>query len=475
MVSLPDFLVPRKKLFGLAIGRSSLRAIEVDSQKKVKSIGEVFFPEDVFLNGRLVNADIFTKAVCEIIAKNTFSTKYVAVGFPEIFVYSREYSVPILDDDDVAEAVSWHVKDLFPFPVEDIYYDWKLLEKTDTEYRVLVVAIQRHLLDSLVNVLISSGLRPLSFEPGASVLARLLSYKPNESIIIVDVSRKGAYVTLSINQKAVFTTVVSVSPEDTAQSYLKNLQQTIVEIADFYKYKHVIVEGSMRIVLTGELATNEWKNAAQKFFPYPITIMDFFVGNPAFNNVYAIATSHITPPIDMSTINLLPAALQKQHDNERQKLLYIALLTRVNIYVALCCIFAGTVFGFLSLEKNKIDTEAKIMTQQVSLEQNSQKDLLAISAIATRMVALFPLKNSHIKKIDEIVGLIPPEVIVTKWEYVDDNLSFGISGIARTREGLLLFKDALEKSPSFGKVTIPIGVLQSSQNIPFTMNFLVEN
>jgi hypothetical protein len=52
-------------------------------------------------------------------------------------------NIPAVPLSEMHEAVSWQVKDLFPFPSDEIYFDWKLLGKTDAEYRVSIIAVQK--------------------------------------------------------------------------------------------------------------------------------------------------------------------------------------------------------------------------------------------------------------------------------------------------------------------------------------------
>lgn len=474
MIDIPALILPKKHHFGLSIGRVSLRAIEVDSHGKIKTSIEVPIPEGTIENGILLKKDIFIDLLTQLIKKGRFSSPYVSVCFSEVFAYVREYTLPVISKKDLGEAISWNIADLIPFPKEDIYFDWKLVYANDTEYKVMVVAIQRKILDPLVDVLTLVGLKPLRFEPGTSASARMVSLKAGESVLIVEINRKGAYVVLVQQSKIVFTTVVAYTQEDTSETYLANIVQTITEISQYYKNKGLLVETKTSILLSGELATADWAKALAQRMTYQVKIMQISAVSPAFNKAYVAATGNIEKPEDAGSINLLPAEIQKHYDQERAKVFYTSILIRSGLVVLIYVLSSIAMYIGVKWERQRFESNVQKLTQSTKVQGSEIQKLLSLNANAANVVALAPLRFTPYDRLLVLRSIIPEGITITQWEYDDAKLQYSLSGVAKDRDMLLVLKEKLEQTGEFAKVTLPLGSLETPANVRFTMTFLTK-
>lgn len=474
MPAITDFFVPKHRHFGLSIGRTSIRGVEVDARGRIKALAEIALPDTVFQGGILVEKNIFIEHLKKLIAAGKFSTKYVAVCFSEAHAYSREHAVPLIAHNEIHEAISWHVKDLFPFPEEDIYFDWKLIEATEKENKVLVVAIQKNFLDTLLDALISTGLKPLSCEPGAAAVSRLLIFKPGQHALVTEINRRGAYVTLVEGSKTLFTTVVNYTNTDTAESYLKNITQTILEVADYYKNKGIIKDESTAVVLTGEVVSNDWVQKMSTLVSYPVQILTTPVNNPAFNKAYAVAISTVAPPDDEKTINLLPSSIQQYYDRERRNVFYTSLLIRTAVILGIFCGISILALIAVSLQRQQLEARVKSLTAETTATSPDTQNLLLLNAQAKNIVDLAQLRATPKDKLVIIGSLLSDPIKVAQWDYDDRKLTYSIVGDAADRSDLLNFKNKLDASDEFAKVTLPLGSLETPKNVHFEISFITK-
>ncbi len=474
MISLPNLFLPKRNHFGLSVGRTSLRAVELDHARKVRALAEVAVASDVFSEGIILKSDEFVAALNKLLAVGKFSTPYVNVCFSETQAYTREYTLPLVLSAEMHEAISWHVKDLFPFPEDDIYFDWKLLESGTKEYKVSVVAVQKKVLDPLTQALISAGLKPLSFEPGASAIARLLQLKTNQFVFITEINRQVAYVTLVQGEKSLFTTVINYVAEDTSETYLKTIIQTIADIVTYYKRKGTLTSDKVNIILTGEVASAEWVISMQRCVTNEVTLLTTPVNHPAYNKAYAAALSEVAPPYDPDTINLIPTSLQRYYDTERNFRYYKALLLRT-LFIT-CCLFLVTLGAFIavSIHRQQLEARGKLLTAQSKLQKGNTQNVLSLNSQAKNIVTLAPLRLTPKDKIQVLQSVIPEGITITGWEYDDSKLMYSLSGVAQKREDLLIFRNKLEQTEEFTKVTLPLGSLELPLNVQFTITFVTK-
>lgn len=471
MISLPALFVSKKHHFGLSVSRSSLRAVEVNGKGKVTSSVEVLLPEGTFNEGILVNREGLIQAIKSLLQKGKFSTNYVAVCFSEVYAYSREYTVPKLAQKDINEAISWNIKDLVPYPIEDIYFDWKSLSENDTEVKTIVVVVNKKILDPLIEVLTSVGLKPLSFEPGTSAIVRLLVLKPDQSVVIIEVNQKGAYVTLVDNSKALFTTVVNHPKDEDTQSYIRSILAAVNEIEVYYKQKGILKDKQFSVLLTGELANDEWASSISTASKYPVKILQTNQVPPSHNKAYAVGIGHVVPPLDDQSINLLPAHIQKKYDVERANAFYFSLLSRLIAVTTILLVLSLVAFVAVKFESQRLLERSVTLASKTQGQNSQMQKLLLLNGHSQQIVQLAPLRKTPSDKISALNSVLTEDIQVTQWEYDVVKHIFTINGIAKDRLALLGFKEKLENLDEFTKIYLPLGSLESPENIKFTLTF----
>lgn len=474
-MSLPDILLPKITFFGLSIERLVIHGIELNEKGSVIRQASVPLPEDTFSDGILKKADSFVSALQSLMASGKFTTVYAAVTFPEVFAYTRGFSLPLVASEDIDEAVGWHAKSLFPFPPEDIYFDWRLMEKTAKDYQLTAVAVQKKVLDPLLDCLAKAGIKPLRFEPDVSALARLLTLNPGKYALLVEVNQLGSYITLVDNEKAIFTTVVPFVQGDTPASYLLTINQTISEIAAYYEKKGLLSAETATLYITGTLASEEWVKHVSQLVRYPVKLLQTTMPSPSLNKAFAAAKLKITPPSDPSSINLLPTNTQLVHDTQRTMAFYDALVLRAIMVVGVFAFVAALFFGMFTYEKQQLDVQLKTLRKTNDEKRTNTQRLLALNAQSKLVVSLAPLRKTPKEKIAMLRDLAPEGISITGWEYDDAKLEFKLNGTAKTREIFLLWRERIETSTAFGKVVIPLGALESAVNVPFSITFLTKN
>jgi hypothetical protein len=458
----------------MSIERTSIHAVELDRHVRAIKTAGTNIPPDTFVNGLLSRRDVFQENVKKLLAEGKFSTPYVTVCFPEVFAYTRGCSLPLIPVNEVQEAITWRSKELFPFPEEDIYFDSKILDKTDKEYRMIVVAVQKKLLDQLVAPLLELGLKPLRFEPDASALVRLLNIGQNQHALLVEVNPVGAYITLVEGEKAVFTTVINNTPEDTPATYLSNIDQTLSDIAIFYRNKGLLQESSTQVFVTGEMSSEEWTVHLKQILKYPVKLLASPVPRQNFNKAYAAAVQKIAPPVDVYSINLLPTEMQSDYDAERNILFYKTLMFRFCLIAFIICLVSAGAYVIAAVRRQQTDNLVKSIRKMTQSQQGNTQALLLLNAQAKNVVALSSLRITPARKIESLTGLLNDQINISQWEYDDAKLSYKITGSAQTRGALLDFKDALDNSADFANVTLPLESLQSPVNIPFVITFIAK-
>lgn len=469
---LPGFIVPNIHFFGLSIDRATIRAVELSPQGAVRTYAEVAIDENTFADAVLLKKESFIASLKALFTQGKFSTPFVSVCFPEAYAYTRDHSVPDMEKEDIDEAIAWKVKDLFPLPEDDIYYDWKRIDEKDNQVHISVVGIQKKTLDSLVDAIIASGLKPLRFEPDASAVARLIGLKPKQYGLVTEVNKRSASVTLVEGEKSLFTTVVTYAKTDTPIAFLENITTSLEDIAKYYTNKGMLGKDTTQVIVTGEIGSREWADYMAKRVAYPIQILSTPVGNSAYNKAYASAVQTMTPPQDDASINLMPKDVQEIYD-ESWRISYVqslAVRSLVGLLI-IACIPLVVLFSVLN-QKETLAKESAMLQSVIKTQDASIGQVTILNGKLESILSLAPLKKTPASHLAQLAALTPVGIRIVQLEYDDSKQLYTISGTASDRATLLAFRNALETSKKFTKIVLPLSSLETEANTDFSMSFV---
>jgi len=117
----------------------------------------------------------------------------VIVGVPTSKTFSRMFTVPSKTEASLADAVEIEVDQYIPIPMNSLYVDYEVIERTKEEITVIMSAVPRVLIDSCIAAAKSADLTPIMVEPGINAVARVLETTEEGHLptLIVDIGPAG--------------------------------------------------------------------------------------------------------------------------------------------------------------------------------------------------------------------------------------------------------------------------------------------
>ncbi len=179
-----DLLFKKEPLFGLDIGSHTLKIVQVKKAgKAIKLVGygNVQIPDGAVVEGIIADPEALAKAASSIIKNPSWgkiSARHVALALPESRVFTRIISLPVMDDDQLTEAIRWETQQYVPMPIDDLYTDHEIVEqlphKPNDEPRqnVLLVAAPRAIVDSYIKFCEFLNITPSIIELSLSAVVR---------------------------------------------------------------------------------------------------------------------------------------------------------------------------------------------------------------------------------------------------------------------------------------------------------------
>lgn len=198
-----------KSLFGLDIGRNSIKAMQLSHDGKdvdVLGYGVVRFNTLTGKDGVITEFERLAEAMRELFKSNIngkITSRRVAATIPAANAYSRVMSLPPeLSKKELDDAVRFEAEQYIPIPLDQLYLDYTISNVSSTDKEILVVAVPKKIIDSYMRFFEILDLEVCAIETTISAAARLVGRIESNTktpSILIDFGSKS--VDLSIYDK----------------------------------------------------------------------------------------------------------------------------------------------------------------------------------------------------------------------------------------------------------------------------------
>ncbi|MEX0932145.1 MAG: type IV pilus assembly protein PilM [Candidatus Saccharimonadales bacterium] len=231
------FLYRDKPVFGLDVGQSAAKVVQLAAAKtpKVEGYGFVEFNENYIDNGEITDIKAVAKLLKPLLNKmviGSLKSNRVAASVPIAHTFTRVLSLPEVSEEDLAEAVKLEAEQYIPLPIADLYLDHQILPSTHTDKKtqaktvdVLMVAVPKNIIESYEKLFTALGLEGYIVEPSLFAIVRAVKYSvsnPETPRVIIDFGAKSS--DLAIYDEAIrFTSTVATGGEHLTEKIAASL------------------------------------------------------------------------------------------------------------------------------------------------------------------------------------------------------------------------------------------------------------
>lgn len=171
------------------------------------------------------------------------AARHVVAALPEERAYISVMSLPQAEKGEIREAVELGLPEQIPLPAGDAAFDFEFMPRSarpmedgkidedQSHNDAVVYAFPKTLARSYLDVLLNSGLRPVSFIMETAALGRALipEKKENKPIMIVDFGKTRTTFVIVANGLVRFSSTVSVAGESLDKAIAKALGVSVKE------------------------------------------------------------------------------------------------------------------------------------------------------------------------------------------------------------------------------------------------------
>lgn len=198
----------RKPAFGIDISDYSIEIVSLAgclSGPRLLAMGREILEPGIFIAGSILDKDKLKKSLKDLLQNLKFGkveSKRIVSAVPESKSYLHISDLPAgLDKKEILEYVRSRAKENFPYPLEELYFDFEIQEG-----KVLLAASQKQIVDDYAEIFRDCGLELMSLEIESLSLGRaLISESEKENILIADIGARTTNFSLFSEKKLSFS------------------------------------------------------------------------------------------------------------------------------------------------------------------------------------------------------------------------------------------------------------------------------
>lgn len=167
-----------KPIIGLDISQTGIKVMAVNPKKwLVTGYGSIDL-DPVKVQGALDEGTNYLAENLQRLLKDNLigllPSNHAVLGIPTGRTFSRTFTIPASAEKTLKDAVEIEVDQYIPMPMNLLYVDYEIIQRTKQELTVLMSAVPQSLIDSCLAATKQAGLDVILIEPGVSAVARVL-------------------------------------------------------------------------------------------------------------------------------------------------------------------------------------------------------------------------------------------------------------------------------------------------------------
>lgn len=240
------------KSFGLDIGRSFIKIIEVDVSGKKKTITaaqSIQTPAGGIQSDSPIDLKKLSDAIKSCLDAAKINGKSANISLTEAQVVTRLIEMPNLTDKELAAAINWEAEQYIPLPLKDVNLQYKVVSKADSniagsKMEVLLVAAPKRVIEKYVKVVREAGLGVNAIETESAALARVLTTSGESANVIVSLGAFSTEIIITKGGNVLLTRSIATGGVNLTRAVMAEFNLPQAQ-AEEYKQTYGILEDKL--------------------------------------------------------------------------------------------------------------------------------------------------------------------------------------------------------------------------------------
>lgn len=459
-MNLSTLFIKKESIAGIEFTGDTVRLalFEVNDrgERILSLLSEEKLSPGIIVKGRVEDSVKLEEALRSLLLQSTVHVEYVVASIPPDQVYIKHFSFPKnLPEEKVREAVKLKIDLQMPQTKEAAYVDWE--EIPSKEHREFFAAsINKTVAEAYSLCLSKVGLKPIAIEFQPISLLRTLLIPPDRTAFIALTATEHISVFVVRNNALLFMRII---PRASAPQHSDEVE--LKEIADYYQSTFGPIDETYT---ASSLPLNPLFTSLDARLEGETRGQWGGVLGAGLRGFGARSEDHAVSFMPIGT----EEAYQYQHAAAYARLLSNLTIGLSLFYLIILC--ASWVFVSLLTEQsiNQISIQTPTIRTEVSRLEDRGEALQMLLSTDAALVGTLPRWSGVVEILASLVG---ENIVINALNVQSPENPLVLSGVAKTRGDLNLFKRRIEGSGIAASVNLPLNNLELKQHIPFTLSF----
>ncbi len=490
---LLSLLKAKTKIGGLEVSDTDLRfAYFMDNS--LVTLG-LRLPPGIIEDGEIKNYDTLVEALKklhEMIPSDFGGEKTVnaVVTLSSIHVYTQVFSLPLIRDENLKEAVQLNISMISPFDLSQAYASWQLVSQNEKDLKIEILSAfaQKAFIDRLKGALTETGFFAIAIESGTLSLTRLIrergaGFSAEKPLLVLSVDDRGLrFLIIRLGQLHFeyfqsWNDIRGESKETSWEDFEDAIKRNLHQVLNFYggHWQEPLTE----VMIASNSLVEEISKVIKENFSMSVKELKF--EQSLKREWYEVAGSAVRgeiPRFEDKDINLFEITVQEEFH-------HMEIMTFIKFWEALLyssmgalLIFFLAVYVFLINVSKSIESQSSF---KLSGQQNEEINTLEtkIKDFNNSVILLSNVQKSLKSKtyiLDKLTSLMNKNgITVDRLYFQAGGLPVIFSGETDSQEQILNFKNAIAGDLSFSSVNLNLSDIKQQEKVfSFTISFKVK-
>lgn len=226
------------------------------NKSSITGYGVGGFDPKTIKDGVIVDHESFAKSAVDLFSKKIvgdITTRRVAFTIPASRTFSRVMKLPLLTKKELDEAIRTEAEQYIPVPIDQLYMDYDVINRTDKEIELLAVAVPKKIIDSYMLLARILGLEAIAMETTIEAAARLFLKTEANDVPTVLIDFGSISTDITIFDKTLIVTGTVPGGGDVFSEKISGLLGVTRQEADVIKIKYGLDRSKKQAEITAAL------------------------------------------------------------------------------------------------------------------------------------------------------------------------------------------------------------------------------
>jgi type IV pilus assembly protein PilM len=231
-----------KKLVGLDIGSSSIKAVELRRTRagvELAHLGMEPLATDVVVDSMIMDSPSVSSAISKIFTENAMKASTVATSVSGHSVIVKRLAIPTMTEPELGERIQVEAAQNVPFDVSEVNLDYQVLvdDPGSAQMDILLVAVKKDKILNYTNVLSMAGKSPSIVDVDVFALQNCYEFNyqpaPTSTVALLNLGASLMNIDVVKGTAPLFTRDVSVGGHQYTDSLQKELDLSFEDAEAF--------------------------------------------------------------------------------------------------------------------------------------------------------------------------------------------------------------------------------------------------